>query len=421
MSGLSVDEIAFLKKVEERKQKHKEASQKYRDSNKDKIKEYNKSYNEEQKKKLNEIKSKHPKITIPTPINIQEITQSQQPKIDKRTQKGKKQTTTDITPSYQTRKEPLEYSTIDTYIKKADIINRIFTNKPLSNELKGELRKLLNDNPNINEDLILSEMKYINNDIEPTINNLREHYKNDNTFRNYINILVVITSHLKSLDKSVYQTLTRLNIFLNNVLQEKRKLNEIDKGDEGKIIDLDKTIILSNLNKLENIKDKLIYSLYTLFPARREEWRFSKITTETDKEKLKDPVNNYLILSKPKRVIFNDYKTYKTYGQQDIEITDNDLNDIIDEYIIRNNLKNNDYLFSLERDKREVISQSNFSKLISKVFNKIYNIPITIRFLRISWVSNLLKRNPTIKQREILAALMGHSIEEQSKYNKIIK
>ena len=264
-------------------------------------------------------------------------------------------------------------------------------------------------------------MKYINNDIEPTINKLREHYKNDNTFRNYINILVVITSHLKSLDKSVYQTLTRLNIFLNNVLQEKRKLNEIDKGDEGKIIDLDKTIILSNLNKLENIKDKLIYSLYTIFPARREEWRFSKITTETDKEKLKDPVNNYLILSKPKRVIFNDYKTYKTYGQQDIEITDNDLNDIIDEYIIRNNLKNNDYLFSLERDKREVISQSNFSKLISKVFNKIYNIPITIRFLRISWVSNLLKRNPTIKQREILAALMGHSIEEQSKYNKIIK
>ena len=116
MSGLSADEIAFLKKVEERKQKHKEASQKYRDSNKDKIKEYNKSYNEEQKTKLNEIKSKHPKITIPTPINIQEITQ-EAPKIDRRTRRGKKQPTTEIKPFFETRKEPLEYSTIEDYIK----------------------------------------------------------------------------------------------------------------------------------------------------------------------------------------------------------------------------------------------------------------------------------------------------------------
>ena len=421
MSGLTADEKAFLKKIEERKTKHKEASQKYRTTNKDKITEYNKKYNEEQKAKINAIKSKIPQQE-PTIINIQQITQ-EPPKIDRRTRRGKKQTpaTNDIKPSHETRKEPLEYSTIEDYIKKADIINRIFIKKSLSQEAKAELRKLLNDNKTINEPLLLNEMKYINNDIEPTISTLRTYYNNDNTFKSYINILAVITSHLKTLNKSVYQTLTKTNIFINKQIQEKRKENKIEEGDEEKIIDLDKTIILKNLNKLDNIKDKLIYGLYTLFPARREDWRLTKITTETNKEKLKDPINNYLILSKPKRIIFNNYKTYKTYGQQDFKIIDEDLNNIIDEYIIKNTLKNDDYLFSLERDKREAISQPNFSKLISNVFNKIYNIPISIRFLRMSHTSYLLNKNPTIKQMEILADYMAHSTEEQGKYKKIIK
>ena len=40
-------------------------------------------------------------------------------------------------------------------------------------------------------------------------------------------------------------------------------------------------------------------------------WKFIVVT---NKEKLKDPVNNYLILSNPKRIIFNNYKTYKKYN-----------------------------------------------------------------------------------------------------------
>jgi hypothetical protein len=422
MSGiLTAEEQIFLMKIQERKQKHKEAQAQYRASNKNKIAEYNKKYNEEQKTKLNNILSKNPKIPQPTQINIQQITQAP-PKIDKRTRRGKKATaTTEIKPSHETRKEPLEYSTIDDYIDKADILQRFFIKKSLSQTLKAELRKTLNDNKNIDETLILNEMTYINNDIEPTINRLREHYKNDNTLKSYINVLVVITSHLKTLNKSVYQTLTKLNIYLNNKVQEKRKENKIEEGDEDKIIDLDKTTILTNIQKFNNIEDKLIYGIYTLFPARRLEWRLTKITKETNKEKLKDPINNYLILSNPKRVIFNNYKTYKTYGQQDFKIDDKDLNDIIDEYIFNNGLKNDDYLFHLGRDKREVISQPNYSKKISNVFNKIYNIPISIRFLRMSHISYLLNKNPSIKQMEILADYMAHSPDEQGKYKKILK
>ena len=62
----------------------------------------------------------------------------------------------------------------------------------MSQPVKAELKKLLNDNTNINEGLILAEMTYIKNDMEPTIQELRKKYKNDNTFRSYINILTVI-------------------------------------------------------------------------------------------------------------------------------------------------------------------------------------------------------------------------------------
>ena len=416
MSGLTEEEQIFLKKMEERKQKHKEASQKYRDANKRKVAEYNKTYNENQKSKMNDIKSKLPprQQQQTTEINIQEITQEPQ-------KTNKKATTEDIKPFYEKRNEPLTASTIDAYISKADILQRFFIKKSLSQEATEEIRKLLN-NDDFNEDLILSQMTYINNDIEPIINALRTHYKNDNTFRNYINILVVITSHLKTLNKSIYQTLTKLNIYLTQQYQDKRKENEIEEADKDKIIDLDKSTILNHIQKLNNIKDRLIYGLYCLFPARREEWRHTKIISETDKEKINDPSNNYLIIStNPKQIIFNNYKTSKTHGQQYFNILDTDLNNIIDEYILNNGLLNGDYLFSLKTDKNKVISQPNFSHLISDVFFKIYNIPISLRFLRMSHITYHLSKNPTIKQMEHLAFQMAHGLQEQGKYKKILK
>jgi len=422
MSGITEEEQAFLKKIEERKIKHKEAQKKYRQSNKDKIQDYNKTYNENQKSKMNEIKSKLPprQPQQPTEINIKEITQEPQ-------KTNKKATTDDIKPFYEKRKEPLTTSTIEAYISKADILQRFFIKKSLSQELKAELINLFNNN-DFNEDLILSQMTYINNDIEPTIQALRTHYKNDNTFKNYLNILVVITSHLKTLNKSIYQTLTRINIFLNNEIQEKRKDNEIEEADKDKIIDLDKSAIITNINKLSNIDDKLIYALYSLFPARRLEWRLTKIifapraSSADETTNINDVKYNYLILKDGKyEIIFNNYKTATIYGRQIFKIDNNELTNILNDYIIKSKLLNGDFLFSLKTNKKKEISQSNFSHLISNVFFKVYNIHITIRFLRISHITYILNKNPTIKEMEILAYKMGHGLEEQGKYKKVIK
>lgn len=397
-------------KEELKKQKRREASKKYREANKEKIHDYNIKYNQT-------IKDAKPirEEATPTPINIKEILT--ETKTNKRTKKNK---TNEIIPSFKTRDENISQSSINDYISKSNIIHRIFTNKILSKSLKVQLINLLNNN-DFNEDLILSQMTYINNNIEPTINTLRTQYKNDNTFRTYINILVVITSHLKTLNKSVYQTLTKLNIHLNNVITEKRKENKINKEDEDKIIDLDKSAIIANINKLSNIDDRLIYGLYSLFPARRLEWRLTKLILD-ETTNINDIQYNYLILKNGKyEIIFNNYKTATTYGKQIFKIDDNELTNILNDYILNTKLLNNDFLFSLKNNKNKVISQSNFSHLISNVFKKVYNIPISIRFLRMSHITYLLNKNPSIKEMELLAYKMGHSKEEQGLYKKIKK
>jgi hypothetical protein len=38
-----------------------------------------------------------------------------------------------------------------------------------------------------------------------------------------------------------------------------------------------------------------------------------------------------------------------------------------------------------------------------------------------SWISALMKTNPTTKEMKKLAEEMAHSTDEQSRYNKIIK
>ena len=145
-------------------------------------------------------------------------------------------------------------------------------------------------------------------------------------------------------------------------------------------------------------------------------------SSETDKKELEDNNLNFLsITPKEKKVIFNNYKTDIKYGQQVFKLTDPELNRIIDTYIKIKKLKEGDYLFSLETDKRRPISQPNFSKKIEEVFYKVYKEPISVRFLRMSWISALMKTNPTNKEMKDLADKMAHSTDEQSKYNKILR
>ena len=422
MSGiLTSDEIVFLEKMENEKKLHANAQKSYRfrksqndPQYKTKLNEYMKSYNAKKQNKYALIKKKLLSEAPPKTVLIPSANEI----INKGTKRGRKQAV-EITPSYQTRKRDLKPRTKQAYIAKANTIHRLFKGHNLSPELENELMNLIN-NDDVDENFIIDNMDYLN-DITPTIETLRTEYYNDNSFKSYITALVVITSHLPSL-KDNYQILTKLNININNAVQDKRDENKLEEYEKDKIIDLDRNLILKHLNSLTNIKDKLVFALYTLQPARRLDWRDVVLTSETDEKKLEDDDLNFLsISSKGKKVIFNNYKTDIKYGQQVFKLTDPELNKIIDIYIKTKKLKEGNYLLSLETDKRRPIAQSNFSNKIEQVFYKVYKEPISVRFLRMSWISALMKTNPTNKEMKELAKAMAHSKDEQSKYNKILR
>jgi len=422
--ALSAEEAKVINRVNRIKELAKERQKRYRmkqmETNpnyKEDRNSYMREYNANLKRKYNQI-TREEERAKQTEIKEVEIPDMTPIKISKRTRRGKKRKAEFdyIIPAHEKRKEPLELSTIEAYINQANIIHKLFLNKPLSQTVKNELKKLI-DNNEFDEKAILEEMIYIKKDIKPTLERLREKYQNDNTYKTYINILVVITSHIKSLYET-YQLLSKMNIQTNKQIQGKREENILDEKDEGKIISLDPIDISSNLAKIKKIDDKLIYALYTLFPARRLEWRLVKLTDETNLDKLDNNINYLILKPKGKVIVFNEYKTKKKYKQQIFDIP-KDLNMIMNEYISEYQLNINDYLFPLGRDKREVIRQPNFSSKVSNVFKKIYNRAITIRHLRMSWASNLHKKNPSLKQINELANTMAHSPEENLKYKKL--
>ena len=127
---------------------------------------------------------------------------------------------------------------------------------------------------------------------------------------------MVITSHLPSWGDN-YQILTKLSIKLNKAVQDVRDENKLHEYEKDKIIDLDRSLILKHLNSWTNIRDRLIFALYTLKPARRLDWRLTVLTTETDEKKLDNENINYISIP-PKsnffsiiiKLIFNSVNRY---------------------------------------------------------------------------------------------------------------
>jgi hypothetical protein len=205
-------------------------------------------------------------------------------------------------------------------------------------------------------------------------------------------------------------------------VQEKREDNELDETEQGKIISLNKTEVLSNIEKLESIDDKLLYGLYTLTPSRRLDYRTMIITNETDISKLNEL--NYLVLNKEgmknKKFVFNDYKTSKTYGKQVFTIP-TELDNIIDTYLKTKGLSSGDKFIPLNRNKNEMLDEGNFSNRIKNVFHKVYGIPISLRYIRMSWSSDLYSKIPNVKEIKQLSFMMWDSPNESRLYNKLFK
>ena len=122
---------------------------------------------------------------------------------------------------------------------------------------------------------------------------------NDTSFKSYLYVLAVITSHLPSL-KDNYQTWPTLYTNVNKAVQDLRDENRLKDYEKDRIVDLDRNLILKNLNFWTDMKGKLICDIYIHYNLQED----IVLTTETDKKELED--NDLIILSttpKEKKVI----------------------------------------------------------------------------------------------------------------------
>jgi len=430
MSGpLTADDKRLLDQYNKQRLKHNQAQAEYRRrlkaSNPNYNIEYNeymRNYNAKRSKKIREIKNRlmeEPAI-IPDAEILLEMTEPPQ----ERKRGRKRRADAEIIPSYllrQQRDQTLKEGTLNDYLRKSNTIQQKFKSKDLSKQALKELEKLFKDDPTADERLILKEMDYLA-DVENTLHTLQGIYNNPKSLKSYINVLVVITSHLKDF-RDIHQRLTRINIEINKRIQDKRDDNELLDDEREKIIPLDKPTILKGLNKLQDMREKLIFALYTLQPCRRLDYRFMKITKETDVDKLEDKYDNYLIITPPYTFVFNNYKTYDKYGQQVIPVMSDELSNLITKYINYYKLKSGDYLIGQTTDKKKAIAESNFSNKITQVFKKVYGIHTSLDYIRKSHIIDFYDKPGKLSNndKKKFAELMSHSKDEQEKYYKIVK
>ena len=425
--ALSAAEEKLLQQYEKQRLKHNTAQARYRDKQKqtnpnykDQYNAYMRTYNANRSKMIRSLKERlTAQPVIPDAEVLLEMSEA-----PKQGRGRRRKADVDIVPSYLLRQQEgkkLKAGSLGDYLKKANVIQKKFKNKSLSPQAMAELEKLMTDDPTANQALILKEMDYLK-DVDNMIHTLQGLYPNPNSLKSYNNVLTVITSHLKDFNK-VHQQLTRINIEINKRIQEKRDDNVLEDDDKDRIIPLDKPTILNGLDKLKDIREKLIFGLYTLQPCRRLEYRFLRITKETDKDKLDDDNDNYLVITPPFKFIFNNYKTNDKYGQQEIPVMDGELINLIKKYIAYYKLKVGDYLLGQTTDKNKVISEPNFSNKLTQVFRKVYNVHTSLDFIRKSHIITFLEQPKKLSNndKKQFAEWMAHSTEEQTKYYKIVK
>ena len=134
-----------------------------------------------------------------------------------------------------------------------------------------------------------------------------------------------------------YRYISELGIELQEQYKKTRDLNEVSEN-ELEIIKFGDDSILTNINQISKLENKALYALYMKIP-RRLEVRFIKIRLNNDTKNTN--IGNYIILDTnkvPTKLIFNDYKTAKFFGQQIIEVPEvikNTLHEyILDEVLI---------------------------------------------------------------------------------------
>jgi len=193
----------------------------------------------------------------------------------------------------------------------------------------------------------------------------------------------------------------------NQKMSESQKANWVDQDELHSIYnDLEKQVkplfAKKNLTMLDLqfIQQFIILSLYVNSPPRRlldyTALKIKNINKEND---------NYIDKN---NFVFNQYKTVKTYGTQNVAIPKK-LKLLLNKWM---KINNTEYLLFDRNENQLQVAQ------LKQRLNKIFGKNVSVGILRHSYLSDKYKDIPKLLDLEETAKNMGHSVNEALEYIK---
>jgi hypothetical protein len=285
----------------------------------------------------------------------------------------------------------------------------------------------------LNDDMPIKNLNFLRN-IE-TIKKKIENYK-ENTKRGYlISICSALSTEKDNKNKEkLYNEYYKLLSEKNNELKNQESKNELtEKQNENwitwddvkkKFLELEEKVNSFKNSKEINIHNYnillqyIVLALYFYKQPRRNQDYYKMIVIKKYKPN-QDVNNNYLSID-DNEFIFNVFKTSKKEGMQKEKIPD-ELNNIIKLYfkyhplIKCKKIKINEeipFLVYYNGDKFDKVNS------ITRILNKIFDKSIGSSMLRHIYLSN--KYGDVLKEQKKDAEAMGHSVNQQKDYVKIL-
>jgi hypothetical protein len=172
---------------------------------------------------------------------------------------------------------------------------------------------------------------------------------------------------------------------------------------------------------LGDIQDKLIIGLYTKIPYTfRNDFVEMKTTEDYEKEENKEN-NNYIEFNGKKiRLLINNYKTSKKYGQIIVPIGHQGLAEIL---ALWKKYLNPEYLLLDYNGFKKPLSKSSFSKRVVKIFEKYTGKKINVQILRQIKESDNIYGNKSydklnLNEKIKMSKKLLHSFEMSHQYAK---
>lgn len=252
---------------------------------------------------------------------------------------------------------------------------------------------------------------------------------NYQTQKNYINAIIVYLQAING-DQQIIETYSKKRDIYGNkynkaqesgVISDSQKDNFVTSEEVAKMLSLMKKDIQSlskessemsaDLNELEQAY--MMVNLYHRFPIRNDVAGMKSIRA-SDYKKITDNSINYLVIGKSDmKIILNDYKTNKTYGQNIIEVEDLQLKKLLRKYV-----KDKGYGIMFKGRDGKPWTRNRISQILIKYSQKYLNKNVGSILLAKAYLSSKYDSN-NYKDMVKDAKVRGHSVGvQQTIYNK---